>query len=265
MSTTNQKLDQEQLWASRFKKSTDPVSKLYSESITIDRPMFYQSVWGSEAHVSMLAYQEIITDAQCKKILEGLQKIKTDFAEGKWDLQLQEEDVQMNIERYLIDNVGIENGGRMHTCRSRNDQVANDTKLYTRDHLVAVIEKVINFVDLLLEQAQEHTETLMPGYTHIQHAQPITYGYWLSHIAAGTLRDLRRLLAAYDNNDSNSLGAGAISGTSFPIDRELTTNLLGFGSTQEHGLDVVSSKDANLEILSGLAILFRPFLDSPMR
>ena len=256
MEKTQQTIDNNQLWASRFKKTTDPRSKQYTESITIDRPMLYQSVWGSEAHVIMLAKQEIITDEHCRKILEALQQVKQDFADGSWDLQLQEEDVQMNIERYAINQVGIENAGRMHTCRSRNDQVALDTKLYSRDHLLNLIETLTLLISDLLAQAKNHTQTLMPGYTHIQHAQPITYAYWLTHYAAVLLRDVKRLLAAYDNNDLNPLGAGAISGTSFAIDRQLTTDLLGFAAIQEHALDAVSAKDSNLEILSNLSILF---------
>ena len=256
MAQAQQKIDNNQLWASRFKKTTDPISKQYTESITIDRPMLKQSVWGSQAHVVMLAYQKIIEDSHCKKILEALAQVTVDFENGDWDLQLQEEDVQMNIERYAIDKVGIENAGRMHTCRSRNDQVALDTKLYARDRLLTLIKNVTGFVDELLDQAENHTETLMPGYTHIQHAQPITYAYWLTHYAAVFLRDIKRLLASYDSNDLCPLGAGAISGTSFPIDRKLTADLLGFHGVQEHALDAIGSKDANLEILSNLSILF---------
>ncbi len=249
-------IDGNQLWASRFSKTTDPISKRYTESVTIDRPMVLQSIWGSEAHVIMLAKQGIIKDLHCKKILEALQEIKKEYSAGTWDLSLQEEDAQMNIERYAIEKVGIENAGRMHTCRSRNDQVPLDTKLYTRDRLIEVIENVTQMVDVLLKQADSHTETLMPGYTHIQHAQPITYAYWLTHHVAVFLRDTKRLLAAYDTNDSNPLGAGAISGTSFPIDRKLTTELLGFKTIQEHALDAIGNKDSTIEILSVMSILF---------
>lgn len=249
----------QQLWASRFKKTTDPVSKQYSESITIDRPMFYHSVYGSEVHVIMLAYQNIIKDNHAREILEALQKIKKDFEYKKWDLQLQEEDVQMNIERYVIDTIGIESGGRMHTTRSRNDQVPLDTKLYVRDELVKLIDNMTILIEDLLDIAKNHTHTIMPGYTHTQHAQPMTYAYWLTHHAAVFLRDTKRLLAAYDCNDLNPLGAGAITGTSFPIDRKLTTRLLGFHGVNEHALDAIGNQDSMLEIISALAILFSTF------
>jgi len=251
-----QEVGSEQLWASRFKKTTDSRSKQYTESITVDRPMLFQNVWGNEAHIVMLAYCGIIKDEHCKKILEALQQVKHDFATGAWDLQLQEEDLQMNVERYCIDKVGIENAGWMHTARSRNDQVPLDTRLYTRDQLLILIKNLNALVNLLLEMSKDHTETLMPGYTHIQHAQPITYAYWLTHYAAVLQRDIKRLIAAYDSNDMNPLGAGAISGTSFPIDRNLTTNLLGFKAVHVHALDAIGNNDATVEILSAMSILF---------
>ncbi|RAP34277.1 argininosuccinate lyase [Candidatus Marinamargulisbacteria bacterium SCGC AG-439-L15] len=259
MSLTKEKVNQEvgkqQLWASRFKKQTDPRSKQYTDSTIIDKPMFYHNIWGSEAHTIMLGKTGVITDSHTKEILTALQKIKDDFANGDWDLRLQEEDVQMNVERYVIDTVGIENGGRMHTCRSRNDQVVVDTKLYAREYLRKTMEKLIALIETFLTQAKDHTHTLMPGYTHTQHAQPMTYAYWLTHYAAVFLRDLERLLQADSVNNTNPLGAGALTGTSFPIDRELTTKLLGFEKTQDHCLDAVGAKDFNLQILSGLSIL----------
>ena len=256
MTQATQEIDKKQLWASRFKKTTDPRAKQYSESITIDRPMFYHTVWGNQAHTIMLAYCGVIKDEHCRKILEGLEQIQVDFKAGTWDLQLQEEDVQMNVERYLIDKVGIENGGRMHTTRSRNDQVPSDTKLYTRELLVSMIENLQTFVANILDIAKDHTETIMPGYTHTQHAQPITYAYWLSHYAVVFSRDIKRLLDSLSAIDQNPLGAGALTGTSFPIDRPLTTRLLGFEGIQEHALDAVGAKDSTLEVLADLSILF---------
>jgi argininosuccinate lyase len=256
MSQAKQTLDQKQLWASRFKKATDPRAKQYSESITVDRPMFNENIWGNEAHTIMLAYCDIITDDQCRNILKALQEIKVDFKEKKWDLQLQEEDLQMNVERYVIDASGIENGGRMHTTRSRNDQVPTDTKLFAREQLIRVIDILLTFINQLLTQAEEHTETIMPGYTHTQHAQPITYAYWLSHYAVMFHRDVQRLMSSLSTLDQNPLGAGALTGTSFPIDRKLTTRLLGFEGIQVHALDAVGAKDTTLELLADFAILF---------
>ena len=256
MSAVKQEIDSRQLWASRFKKATNAIGKQYSESITVDRPMVTHDIWGNQAHVIMLGYTGINTDEQTKNILTGLQEVRQQFESGKWDLQFQEEDVQMNVERFVINHTGMENGGRMHTTRSRNDQVVLDTKLFARSKLREVQTALCQLVETLLSQASDHTRTIMPGYTHTQHAQPMTYAYWLTNYAAVFLRDLRRLAAADRTLNINPLGAGALTGTSFPIDRDLTTELLGFDSVQEHCLDAVGNKDFNLEILAALAITF---------
>ena len=256
MSAVKQEIDSRQLWASRFRSTTSTIGKQYSESLTVDRPMFNHDIWGNQAHVIMLGYTGINTDEQTKSILVGLQEVRRQFESGKWELQIQEEDVQMNVERFVINHVGMENGGRMHTTRSRNDQVVLDTKLFARSRLREVQAALCRLVETLLSQAGNHTRTIMPGYTHTQHAQPMTYAYWLTNYAAVLLRDLRRLAAADQSLNTNPLGAGALTGTSFPIDRDLTTELMGFDSVQEHCLDAVGNKDFNLEILAALAIMF---------
>jgi len=164
----------QQLWASRFKKGTDSVAKSYSDSTEIDRHMFYHDIWGSEAHTIMLGATQIITDDQARNILKSLQNVKKQFTDKTWDLRIQEEDVHMNVERFVIDDVGIENGGRMHTARSRNDQVVVDTKLYARDQLRRVRETLSQFITVLLDESKKHVNTICPGYTHTQHAQPMT-------------------------------------------------------------------------------------------
>ena len=161
----------------------------------------------------------------------------------------------MNVEARLIDSLGIDVAGKMHTCRSRNDQVVLDSKLHTRKRLLELRGKLIPAVEALLERAAGATDDVMVSYTHVQHAQPISIAYWLSHYAAIFLRDLGRLKRAYDLTDENPLGTGAIAGTSFPIDRQLTTSLLGFQKVHEHGLDATSSRDFMLETLSASAIL----------
>jgi argininosuccinate lyase len=256
MSAVKQEIDSRQLWASRFRTTTSTIGKQYSESLTVDRPMFNHDIWGNQAHVIMLGYTGINTDEQTKSILVGLQEVRRQFESGKWELQIQEEDVQMNVERFVINHVGMESGGRMHTTRSRNDQVVLDTKLFARSRLREVQAALCRLVETLLSQAGNHTRTIMPGYTHTQHAQPMTYAYWLTNYAAVLLRDLRRLAAADQSLNTNPLGAGALTGTSFPIDRDLTTELMGFDSVQEHCLDAVGNKDFNLEILAALAIMF---------
>jgi len=161
----------------------------------------------------------------------------------------------MNVEARLIKEVGMDFGGRMHTTRSRNDQVPLDSKLYTRRRLLELRERVTKVVDSFLGKAEKHMEDVMVSYTHVQHAQPVSVAYWLSHYAAVMIRDLERLKRAYDTTDQNPLGAGAIAGTSFPINRNLTTKLLGFQKVHLHGMDATSSRDFMLETLSAVATL----------
>ena len=249
-------VDTKKLWSSRFKKETNELGTKYSESITVDRHMVRQDIWGSQAHTIMLGYTGIVDPDHVKNILQALKKVDHQFVNKEWDLQAKDEDVHMNVERFVIDDVGMDSGGRMHTCRSRNDQVVLDTKLYARDQLAVVQSALAELINTLLELAPEHLNTIMPGYTHTQHAQPMTFAYWLTHYAAIFLRDLERLRQSYDVTNTNPLGAGALTGTSFPINRELTTYLLGFREVQPHCLDAVTARDFTLQILSSLATLF---------
>ena len=249
-------VDTKKLWASRFKKETAEVGIQYSESITVDRHMVHQDIWGSQAHTIMLGYTGIVAEDHVRKILGALKKVDHQFSNKEWDLQLKDEDVHMNVERFVIDETGMDSGGRMHTCRSRNDQVVLDTKLYARDQLLNVQIDLAEFINTFLSLAPDHVETIMPGYTHTQHAQPMTFAYWLTHYAAIFMRDLERLKQAYDVTNTNPLGAGALTGTSFPINRYLTTYLLGFADVQAHCLDAVTARDFTLQILSSLATLF---------
>jgi argininosuccinate lyase len=243
------------LWGGRFAKETDASLTGWTESITVDSRLVTEDLWGSLAHVTMLARQGIIPAADARRILPALLKFMDDYAAGLWKLKVEHEDVHMNVEARLLETVGAETGGKMHTCRSRNDQVILDSKLYTRRRLLELREKTLPVAQVFLDRAADTTEDVMIGYTHVQHAQPISIGYWLSHYAAVLLRDLDRLKSAYDLTDENPLGAGALAGTSFPIDRRLTSDLLGFQKVHEHGLDATSSRDFMLETLGAAAIL----------
>ena len=245
----------DKLWGGRFSKDVDGSIINWTESVTIDTRLVVEDIWGSMAHVSMLGRQGIIPLQDAISILNTLHKFQDDFIAGKWSLALEHEDAQMNIEAKLISAVGMDTGGKMHTCRSRNDQVPLDVKLYTRKRILELREKTITAVKSLLERAEPLTDDVMVSYTHVQHAQPVSIAYWLSHYAAAFLRDLDRLKSAYDLTDQNPLGSGAIAGTSFPIDRQLTTKLLGFQKIHEHGLDATSSRDFMLETLMANSIL----------
>lgn len=243
------------LWGGRFAKDVDASITGWTESTTVDAHMVIEDLWGSLAHVTMLGRQAIIPATDAAAILRALIGFQDGYAEGTWRLRLENEDVHMNVEARLIETVGADVGGKMHTCRSRNDQVVLDSKLYTRRRLLDLRGRLLPIVEILLDRAGSTTEDVMPSYTHVQHAQPISVAYWLSHYAAVFLRDLDRLERAYDLTDQNPLGTGAIAGTSFPIDRQLTTGLMGFQRVHEHGLDATSARDFMLETLAASAFL----------
>jgi len=239
----------------RFSGGIDSALLEYSSSLETDREMFSEDVWGSKAHVLMLARQQIIPKEDAGRILKALSDVEKDYLCGRFCLDENLEDIHLNIENYVIEKCGIDYGGRMHTARSRNDQVLTDVKLHMRAELIEVAGLIIDLENTLLSLAEDNTATLMPGYTHMQHAQPITFGYWASSYASMLQRDIDRLNAAYMHVNTCPLGSGALSGTSFPTDREYVSWLLGFDSVHVHALDAVSSRDHIIETLSALSIL----------
>lgn len=242
------------LWGGRFQEQIASTALEYTESLAVDAAMLTEDIWGSRAHVIMLGANGIIDDEDTRAILSGLESARKEVDENTFTLDVADEDVHMNVERYVTSRHG-RRGARMHTARSRNDQVITDTRLHTRGLILGIEREVIALQDTLLTLAADHTDTLSMGYTHTQHAQPITIGYWATAYVGMFRRDLVRLRNAYRSTDINPLGAGALAGTSFPTDRRLTTELLGFADVQENGLDAVSSRDFGLEFLSALAIL----------
>ncbi|MBM3236423.1 argininosuccinate lyase [Candidatus Poribacteria bacterium] len=243
------------LWGGRFSKDLSAEAESFTETIDVDSRMVLYDIWGSQAHAIMLAHQQIISQDDLCQIVTWLEKAKEDFLNGKLVLKSDLEDVHMNVEAYLIEGAGREYGGKLHTARSRNDQVLVDARLYIREQILDTQELLYQLAKTFLEIATANVETVMPGYTHTQHAQPITLGFWATAYVSMFLRDLKRLDAAYSNVNTNPLGACALAGTSFPTERNLTTKLLGFDSTHEHALDVISSRDFITETLFALAQL----------
>jgi len=243
------------LWGGRFTKDTNPAVEEWVNAIPIDSNLWREDIWGSLAHTTMLGQQGIIPQEDARKILAGLIKIQDDIEAGKLTLGTDQDDVHMDVESKLIKTIGPEAAGRMHTCRSRNDQGALDSKLYCRRRILELRGRLITAIGAFLKRAETGYDDVMVAYTHVQHAQPISIAYWLSHYAAVLLRDLDRLVQAYNVTDTNPLGGGAIAGTSFPIDRELTTLLMGFQGVQDHGLDGTSARDYFLESISGNSIV----------
>ena len=249
------KTPQKTLWGGRFSANLTTETIAFTHSIEADTRLIGYDIWGSQAHAIMLARQGIISDADLREILRWLRKAEEDFQNNDFTLDPNKEDVHMNVESYLIENAGREFGGKLHTARSRNDQVLVDAHLYVRDEILNVQRGLSALCDAFLQIAKEHADTVMPGYTHTQHAQPISLGFWATAYVSMFLRDQKRLQSAYTLANMNPLGACALAGTTFPIDRELTTKLLGFDAPHEHALDVISSRDFIAEILFALSLV----------
>ncbi len=246
---------QKTLWGGRFNTGLTNETVAFTQSIEADTRLIQYDIWGSQVHAIMLAQQRIISDEDLREILQGLQKAEEDFENGNLTLDANKEDVHMNVESYLIENAGREFGGKLHTARSRNDQVLVDAHLYIREEILNVQRVLSRLCDAFLKIAGQHDTTVMPGYTHTQHAQPISLGFWATAYVSIFLRDLKRLQAAYALANMNPLGACALAGTTFHIDRQLTTKLLGFDAPHEHALDVISSRDFIAETLFALSLL----------
>ena len=249
------KTPQKTLWGGRFSTNLTSETVAFTHSIEADTRLIGYDIWGSQAHVIMLAQQGIISDADLREILYWLRQVENDYQNGNFTLDPNKEDVHMNVESSLIENAGIEFGGKLHTARSRNDQVLVDARLYIRDEILNVQRGISTLCDAFLSIAKEHIETVMPGYTHTQHAQPISLGFWATAYLSMFLRDQKRLQSAFELTNTNPLGACALAGTSFPIDRHLTTKLLGFDSVHEHALDVISTRDFIAETLFALSLV----------
>jgi argininosuccinate lyase len=243
------------LWGGRFSADITTETEHFTQSIDVDSRMVAYDIWGSQAHAIMLAKQGIISDEDLRQILHWLGKAAEDFQNGQFVLKPEKEDVHMNVESYLLEGAGREFGGKLHTARSRNDQVLVDARLYSREQILRIQGGLSRLCRVFLDIAGIHAETVMPGYTHTQHAQPISLGFWATSYVSMFLRDLKRLDAAYALVNTNPLGACALAGTSFPIDRHLTTQLLGFDDVHEHALDVISSRDFIAETLFALSML----------
>jgi argininosuccinate lyase len=243
------------LWGGRFAAEPSAVLLDYSQSISTDVRMAAEDIWGSQAHVLMLGKQGLLAAKEVREILRCLERARAHVEAGTLTLDPADEDIHMNLEKFVIQGAGAEFGGKLHTARSRNDQVVTDSRLHLRNRLVEVLGAVSSLQETLLTRAAGHERTVMPGYTHTQHAQPISVAFWLTGHVAALNRDQQRLLAVFDRADACPLGSCALAGTSFPTDRRITQRLLGFARVEEHALDAVGSRDLVLEALSALAIL----------
>ena len=243
------------LWSSRFDKDISTETLNYTHTVDIDERMIASDVWGNLAHVLMLSRQQIISPSEGRALTESLMRMLSQAEAGQLHLDKELEDVHLNIETAVIKELGIEIGGKMHTARSRNDQVVTDARLYLREEIIWLGQEILGFANELLQKARGHRQTLMLGHTHSQPAQPISYAFWLSCYSSIFARDARRLLNTYATVNRNPLGACALAGTSFPIDRNVTTKLLAFDDVILHALDATSSRDFIIETAATLAII----------
>lgn len=238
-----------QLWGGRFTKETDKLVYNFNASITFDRKFYRQDIRGSIAHVTMLAKQGILTEDEKKQIIDGLNGILSDVENGTLEITEEYEDIHSFVEANLIDRIG-DAGKKLHTGRSRNDQVALDMKLYTRDEILEIQDLLKNLLKELLKIMEANTDTYMPGFTHLQKAQPITLAHHFGAYFEMFKRDLSRMEDIVKRMNFCPLGSGALAGTTYPLDREYTAQLLDFAGATMNSMDSVSDRDYVIEFLS---------------
>jgi argininosuccinate lyase len=242
------------LWQGRFSQNTSELLDKFNASITFDKRLAEYDIKGSIVHARMLGRQNIITREDAEKIEDALNIISAEIKSGGFQFKIEDEDIHMAVETRLREIIGTA-GGKLHTARSRNDQVALDLRLYLRDELAGIREKLKGFIETLLELAKEHIDVIMPGYTHLQIAQPILYSHYLLAYVRMFFRDYSRFEEIGKRLNYSPLGAGALAGTTFPIDRHFTAEELGFTAPTENSIDSVSDRDSVLETLAASSIM----------
>lgn len=241
------------LWGGRFSKDSDKLMEDFHSSISFDQKLYYWDIQGSIAHATMLGKVGVLTEEEASVLVKGLKEILVEIEEGKVNFNPSDEDIHMNIEVLLTKKVG-EVGKKLHTGRSRNDQVAVDMRMYLRHEIVEIQENLLTFLNTIIQLSEKHLETVMPGYTHLQRAQPITLGHHLMAYFEMFKRDFQRLTSWIERNNIMPLGSGALAGTTFPLDRYFTAKVLSFDSPSLNSLDGVSDRDFALEFLSDASI-----------
>ncbi len=241
-------------WGGRFSEATDAFVERFTASIGFDYRLYHHDINGSIAHATMLAKVGVLTDAERDQIIAGLEEIRAEIVAGKFTWSVSLEDVHMNIEALLTQRIGI-TGKKLHTGRSRNDQVATDIRLYMRDEIDAIAKELTRLQQGMLGLAEANADTIMPGFTHLQTAQPVTFGHHLLAWFEMLQRDHGRLLDCRKRINQSPLGAAALAGTTYPIDRAYTAQLLGFDGPTENSLDSVSDRDFAIEFCAFASIL----------
>lgn len=243
-----------QLWGGRFTKETDALAYAFNASISYDKKLYKQDIAGSKAHAAMLGKQGILTEEETKQILAALDGILEDVSSGKLEITEEHEDIHSFVEAVLIQRLG-DAGKKLHTGRSRNDQVALDMRLYIREEAVELDRLLRKLLETILKIMEAHTSTILPGFTHLQKAQPITLSHHMGAYFEMFKRDRQRLFDLYERMNYCPLGSGALAGTTFPLDREYTAKALGFYGPTLNSMDGVSDRDYLIELLSALSMV----------
>lgn len=242
------------MWDGRFEKQIDSRTNDFNSSIKFDHKMYKHDIKGSMAHAKMLSKQGIIGEDDKEKILKGLQEILEDIENGKLKFDPNAEDIHMFVEAELTKRIG-QSGKKLHTARSRNDQVALDIKMYLKDAILEIKKELKELIETFVEKAEENTKTIMPGYTHLQRAQPVTFAHHLMAYVEMFLRDEERLSQTYNRMDVSPIGSCALAGTTYNLDREYEAKELGFAGVTNNSLDGVSDRDYVIELLSDISMI----------
>jgi argininosuccinate lyase len=253
-SKSSKKKSSKKLWGGRFTMPTHDFVEQFTQSVSYDRRLYHYDIMGSIAHACMLVYVNVLTKKEGDQIVKGLLSIESDIDRGRFRWKTGHEDVHMNIESALIERIG-ETGKKLHTGRSRNDQVATDIRLYLRAETDMIRDLLANVMTALLDLAEREMDTIMPGFTHMQTAQPVTFGHHMMAWFEMMYRDSQRLADCRKRINVLPLGAGALAGTSYPIDREYTAKLLDFSAIAENSLDAVSDRDFAIEFCNCAALI----------
>jgi len=241
-------------WAGRFQEPTDRLVEAFTVSVAVDRRLYAHDIQGSIAHCKTLEKARVLSSKETRTIVRGLESVKAELDRGRFTFTPQDEDIHMAIERRLTELIGPL-GGKLHTGRSRNDQVALDVRLYLRDHLDRMMERCVELQRVLLDRAKANSTVVMPGYTHLQRAQPVLFAHHLMAYVEMIERDKGRICDARTRLNVMPLGSGALAGTNYPVDRAYTAKLLGFPTVTANSMDAVSDRDFTIEVVSALSII----------
>ncbi|EHJ7759143.1 argininosuccinate lyase [Campylobacter jejuni] len=245
-----------EMWSGRFSGASDELLKEFNASLNVDKTLFNEDIQGSITHATMLESCGILKKEELDAIIKGLEQVRSEIEQGKFVFDIKDEDIHMAIEKRLSEIIGSEIGGRLHTARSRNDQVATDFKLFVKKSHIELIKLLKELIQTMLKHVKAHKKTIMPSFTHLQHAQPVSFSFYILAYAFMLMRDIKRLQNSLELADFSPLGSCACAGTSYATNRELSAKILGFKDIMPNAMDGVSDRDFALDLLYDIAVIF---------